>query len=80
MFEKLQEIAAREDKPWAATRAARAIVLTEQFQSGGIDRNAYEEELRTITHSDTIGAESDDLGLKTKLVTAIWVVCQATHS
>jgi hypothetical protein len=80
MFEKLQEIAAREDKPWAAARAARAIVLTEQFQSGGIDRNAYEEELRTMTDPATIEAESDDFSLKTALVVAIWVACQATHS
>ena len=80
MFEKLQEIAAREDKPWASTRATRAIALTEQFQSGGIDRNAYEEELRTITDPATIEAESDDSVLKTALVIAVWVACQATHS
>ena len=80
MFEKLSEIAAREDKPWAATRATRVIALTEQFQSGGIDRNAYEEELRTLADPNTIEKESDDFALKTALVLAIWNACQATHS
>jgi len=64
------------DKSWAASRAAMAIAITEQFQGGGIDRSEYEEMMRDMTRMDQLDAEADDLELKTMLVTAVWAVAQ----
>jgi len=64
------------DKGWAASRAAMAIAITEQFQGGGIDRSEYEEMMRDMTRMDQLDAEADDLELKTMLVTAVWAVAQ----
>lgn len=75
MIEQLQQIAAS-DKPWAAERAQMALMITEQFQGGGLDRSEYEELMRDLVRMDRLDSEADDLAMKTMLVTAVYAVAQ----
>lgn len=72
----LYEIAGRDDKPWAAQRAAMVIAITEQFQGGGLDRSEYEEMLRDLVRMDQLDREADDIELKTMLVQAVYMVAK----
>ena len=76
MLQTLYEIAARDDKPWAATRAAMVIAITEQYQGGGLDRSEYLEMMQDLVRMDALDSEADDLELKTMLVSAVWAVAQ----
>jgi hypothetical protein len=76
MLETLYEIAGRDDKPWAATRAAMVIAITEQYQGGGLDRSEYLEMMQDLVRMDALDSEADDLELKTMLVSAVWAVAQ----
>ncbi len=75
-LQTLYEIAGRDDKPWAATRAAMVIAITEQFQGGGLDRSEYEEMLKDLVRMDQLDAEADDIELKTALVNAVYIVAK----
>jgi hypothetical protein len=75
-LQTLYEIAGRDDAPWAATRAAMVIAITEQFQGGGLDRSEYEEMLQDLVRMDQLDAEASDIELKTALVTAVYAVAK----
>ena len=75
-MQTLYELAGRDDKPWAAQRAAMVIAITEQFQGGGLDRSEFEEMLRDLVRMDQLDAEADDIEIKTALVTAVYAVAQ----
>jgi len=75
-LETLYEIAGRDDHPWAATRAAMVIAITEQFQGGGLDRSEYEEMLQDLVRMDQLDREAQDIELKTALVTAVYAVAK----
>ena len=75
-LQTLYEIAGRDDHPWAASRAAMVIAITEQYQGGGLDRSEYEEMLQDLVRMDRLDSEADDLELKTLLVTAVYAVAQ----
>jgi hypothetical protein len=76
MLQTLYEIAGRDDKPWAATRAAMVIAITEQYQGGGLDRSEYLEMMQDLVRMDALDSEADDLELKTMLVTAVYAVAK----
>lgn len=75
-MQALYDIAGRDDKPWAAQRAAMVIAITEQFQGGGLDRSEYEEMLQDLVRMDRLDAEADDIELKTMLVQAVYIVAK----
>jgi hypothetical protein len=63
-------------RPWAAERAEFAIMITEQYQAGGISQSEYQELMQDLVRSDRLDAEADDLELKTALFTAVYAVAQ----
>ena len=63
-------------RPWAAERANFAVMITEQYQGGGLDASEYQELMRDLVRMDRLDAEADDLELKTALVTAVYAVAQ----
>jgi hypothetical protein len=63
-------------RTWAAERANFAVMITEQFQGGGLDAGEYQELMRDLVRMDRLDAEADDLELKTALVTAVYAVAQ----
>lgn len=75
-LETLYEIAGRDDHPWAASRAAMVIAITEQFQGGGLDRSEYEEMLQDLVRMDALDQEAQDIELKTALITAVYAVAK----
>ena len=75
-LQTLYEIAGRDDAPWAATRAAMVIAITEQYQGGGLDRSEYEEMLQDLVRMDQLDAEASDIELKTALITAVYAVAK----
>ena len=75
-LQTLYEIAGRDDQPWAASRAAMVIAITEQYQGGGLDRSEYEEMLKDLVRMDALDAEASDIELKTMLVSAVYAVTQ----
>jgi hypothetical protein len=75
-LQTLYEIAGRDDQPWAASRAAMVIAITEQYQGGGLDRSEYEEMLKDLVRMDALDAEASDIELKTMLVTAVYAVAK----
>ena len=75
-LQTLYEIAGRDDQPWAATRAAMVIAITEQYQGGGLDRSEYLEMMQDLVRMDQLDREASDIELKTMLVTAVYAVTQ----
>jgi hypothetical protein len=75
-LQTLYEIAGRDDAPWAATRAAMVIAITEQYQGGGLDRSEYLEMMQDLVRMDQLDREASDIELKTMLVTAVYAVTQ----
>jgi hypothetical protein len=75
-LQTLYEIAAREDAPWAAQRAAMVIAITEQYQGGGLDHSEYLEMMQDLVRMDQLDREATDIELKTALVTAVYAVAQ----
>ena len=75
-LQTLYEIAGRDDQPWAASRAAMVIAITEQYQGGGLDRSEYEEMLQDLVRMDQLDQEASDIELKTALVTAVYAVAK----
>lgn len=75
MLDNLRAIAGC-GRPWAAERAAFALMITEQYQSGGITESEYQELMRDLVRMDKLDAEADDLELKTALFTAVYAVAQ----
>jgi hypothetical protein len=75
MLDDLRAIAGC-DRPWAAERAQFALMITEQYQGGGIDQGEYQELMQDLVRMDRLDSEADDLELKTALVTAVYVVAQ----
>ena len=63
-------------RPWAAERAGFAVMITEQYQGGGLDTGEYQELMRDLVRMDRLDREADDLELKTALVTAVYAVAQ----
>ena len=75
-LQTLYEIAGRDDAPWAASRAAMVIAITEPYQGGGLDRGEYEEMLKDLVRMDQLDAEASDIELKTMLVTAVYAMAK----
>jgi len=75
-LQTLYEIAGRDDAPWAATRAAMVIAITEQYQGGGLDRSEYLEMMQDLVRMDQLDREASDIELKTMLVTAVYAITQ----
>ena len=73
-LQTLYEIAGRDDHPWAATRAAMVIAITEQLQAGNISNDEARELMLDLVRMDQLDAEADDIELKTALVQAVFVV------
>jgi len=75
MLDQLRAIAEC-GRPWAAERASFAVMITEQYQGGGLDESEYKELMRDLVRTDRLDQEADDLELKTALVTAVYAVAQ----
>jgi hypothetical protein len=74
--QQLYHMAGDDSHPWAASRAAMAVALFEQYQGGGLDSSEYQELMQDLVRSDRLDAEADDLDTKTMLVTAVFAVAQ----
>lgn len=74
MLDKLYEIAGDDSHPWAASRAAMAIAINEQYRGGGLDASEYQELMQDLVRSDRLNGEADDLDLKNTLVSAVMAV------
>ena len=75
MLDDLRQIAGC-GRSWAAERANFAIMITEQYQGGGLDTSEYQELMRDLVRMDRLDAEADDIELKTALVTAVYALAQ----
>jgi hypothetical protein len=75
MLDELRAIAGC-GRPWAAERADFAIMITEQYQGGGLDESEYQELMRDLVRMDRLNSEADDLELKTALFTAVYAVAK----
>lgn len=75
MLDELRAIAGC-GRAWASQRAEMAVMITEQYQGGGLDQSEYQELMADLVRTDRLDSEADDLELKTALVTAIYVVAQ----
>jgi hypothetical protein len=75
MLDQLRAIAEC-GRPWAAERAGFAVMITEQYQGGGLDESEYKELMRDLVRTDRLDQEADDLELKTALFTAVYAVAQ----
>ena len=75
MLDQLRAIAGC-GRSWAAERASFAVMITEQFQGGGLDESEYKELMRDLVRTDRLDQEADDLELKTALFTAVYAVAQ----
>jgi hypothetical protein len=73
---QLLEQMAQDGRGWVRERAEMAIILQDQFTSGGLDESEYQELMMDLVRSDRLDAEADDLDTKTMLVTAIYGVAQ----
>ena len=59
-----------------AERARMALEITDQFNSGQIDANEYQELMLDLTRLDEVTEQSSSIQTKTMLVTAIYAVAQ----
>lgn len=75
MLDQLRAIAGS-PHPWAAERATFALMITEQYQGGGLDQSEYQELMRDLVRMDRLNKEADDLELKTALFTAVYALAQ----
>ena len=75
MLDELRAIAGC-PHPWAAERAQFAIMITEQYQGGGLDQSEYRELMRDLVRMDRLNSDADDLELKTALFTAVYALAQ----
>lgn len=73
---ELLEQMAQDGRGWVAERAKMAIILHDQFESGGLDESEYQELMMDLVRSDRLDEEADDLDTKTMLVTAVYGVAQ----
>ena len=73
---QLLEQMAQDGRGWVRERAEMAIILYDQYESGGLDESEYQELMMDLVRSDRLDAEADDLDTKTMLVTAIYGVAQ----
>lgn len=73
---QLLEQMAQDGRGWVRERAQMAIILHDQFTSGGLDQSEYQELMMDLVRSDRLDSEADDLDTKTMLVTAIYGVAQ----
>lgn len=73
---QLLEQMAQDGRGWVRERAEMAIILHDQYESGGLDESEYQELMMDLVRSDRLDAEADDLDTKTMLVTAIYGVAQ----
>ena len=60
-------------RPWAAERANFAVMITEQYQGGGLDAGEYQELMRDLVRSDVLNAQADDQDLKNLLVSCVMI-------
>lgn len=75
MIEQLRALAGC-GRPWAEQRAQYALMITEQFQNGGLSAGEYKELMQDLVRMDKLDAEADDLQTKTLLVNCIYAVSQ----
>ena len=75
MLDELRAIAGS-THTWAAERATFALMITEQYQGGGLEQSEYQELMRDLVRMDRLNSEADDLELKTALFTAVYAVAQ----
>lgn len=73
---ELLEQLANDNRGWVSERAKMAIILHDQFESGGLDESEYQELMMDLVRSDRLDEEADDLDTKTMLVTAVYGVAQ----
>ena len=73
---QLLEQMAQDGRGWVRERAEMAIILMDQYHSGGLDASEYQELMMDLVRSDRLDAEADDLDTKTMLVTAVYGVAQ----
>jgi hypothetical protein len=73
---QLLEQMAQDGRGWVRERAEMAIILHDQYHSGGLDISEYQELMMDLVRSDRLDAEADDLETKTMLVTAVYGVAQ----
>lgn len=71
----LKELA-QDDRSWVAKRAEMAVIITEQFEGGGLDESEYQELMEDLVRSDKLDSEADDLETKAVLVTAVMGAAQ----
>lgn len=76
MLDQLRQLADC-DRPWARERAAMAIMITEQYQGGGLDYGEYQELMQDLVRLDQVNLSAEDLELKTLLVQAVSLCARA---
>jgi hypothetical protein len=72
MFEQLQWLASC-GRPWAEERAAIAIQMTLQLNTGAITESEYQELMRDLINSDKLNECADDQDVKNLLVSCIMI-------
>jgi hypothetical protein len=72
MFEQLQWLASC-GRPWAEERAAIAIQMTLQLNTGAITESEYQELMQDLINSDKLNECADDQEVKNLLVSCIMI-------
>lgn len=75
MIEQLQQLCSC-GRPWAEQRAQFALMITEQYQQGGISQSEYQELMADLIRSDRLNEEADDMDVKNVLVSCIMLAAK----
>jgi polyhydroxyalkanoate synthesis regulator phasin len=58
-------------KSWAEERAQMALQFADQYKSGELNQDEYQELMQDLIRTDKLDAEADDMAVKNALVGAV---------
>ena len=58
-------------KSWAEERAQMALQFADQYKTGELTQDEYQELMQDLIRTDKLDAEADDMAVKNALVAAV---------
>lgn len=71
----LRELAS-DHRDWVSKRAEMAVMISEQYEGGGLESEEYMDRMLDLIRSDRLDSEANDLETKAVLVTAVMGAAQ----
>jgi len=71
----LRELA-NDHRSWVSKRAEMAVMISEQYEGGGLEGEEYMDRMLDLIRNDKLDSEADDLETKAVLVTAVMGAAQ----